>query len=433
MTLEFPRFFKVRQRFDPSQVTDVYAEVIRTIGEALVPNTYSIATRHESLAKVGDGESVAIAIGSRGISQIGLITKAVVKAVQSLGANPFIVPAMGSHGGGTAEGQAGLLAGYGITAGTMGCPIRSSMETIEVGVTSRGVTVHIDANALGANHVIIVNRIKPHTRIIGKYESGLVKMMLIGLGKHRGAVEYHRAMTRQLFDDIVAEAAPMIMANASVLGGIALIENAFDEIAKVEFIAANRILEREPQLLEMARQKMPRLPFDNADLVIVDRIGKNISGTGMDTNVVGRKFNDCAAGPSEWPKVQQIYVRGLTPETKGNAAGIGIAEYCRTQVVREMDVEVTRVNCLTALHISAAAIPANWETDKEVLEVAIGQSGRSMASDIRWIWIRDTLHVGEVFCSEAYWGEAQSRNDLEVIGSPQPLSWDTEGNLHESW
>ncbi|MGV3484682.1 MAG: [Fe-S]-binding protein, partial [Planctomycetaceae bacterium] len=313
---------------------------------------------------------------------------------------------------------------------SMGCEIRSSLDTVILGTTSVGVTVHFDAQAKKAKHVIVVNRVKPHTRISGPYESGLVKMMLVGLGKHRGAAEYHRAMTRQTFDEIVTEAGPLVLSHANILLGLAVIENAFDQITHVEAIDADQLLDREPELLELARRKMPRLPFEVADLLIIDRIGKNISGSGLDTNVVGRKFNDKVAGPTEWPKIRQIFVRGLTPQTHCNATGIGIAEYCRSRVVHEMDVEITRINCLTALHVTAAATPVHWETDREVLGVASDQTGRTSA-EMQCLWIPDTLHVAEVMCSEAYYAEAQQRDDLEVIHPPEALKWDGDGNLQE--
>lgn len=419
MSDPLPRFFRVRQKFDDTRVELIEREVQHAM----------VSSVPMQLHRIHRGQSVAIAVGSRGISQIATIVKGVVDFVRQQGGVPFIFPAMGSHGGATAEGQAALLAGYGITPDAMGCEVRASMDTQVLGTTSAGVDVHVDALAMKADHIILVNRIKPHTRIIGPYESGLVKMMLIGLGKHKGAAEYHRAMTRQRFDEIVAEAAPMILAHTRLLMGLAIVENAFDEVAHIEAIEADQILNREPELLELARRKMPRLPFEEADLVIIDRIGKNISGTGLDTNVVGRKTNDKVAGPNEWPKVQQIYVRGLTPETKGNASGIGIAEYCRSEVVREMDVEVTRINCFTALHVSAAAIPVHYETDREVLEIAVDQAGRSRLVDFRCVWIPDTLHLGEVWCSEAYWDEALKREDLEVEFEPRALRWSEAGNL----
>ncbi len=231
----------------------------------------------------------------------------------------------GSHGGATAEGQAKILAGYGVDEASMGCPVRSSMQTLCVGHTASGVEIHVDQLACEADHVILVNRIKPHTRISGPYESGLIKMMMIGLGKHRGAEIYHRAMVREPFDQLVPQAVSLILSKLPVWCGVGIIENAFDEPARIEVVPSGEILQLEPQLLDDARQRMPSLPFNELDLVIIDQIGKNISGAGLDTNVVGRKFNDKVAGTHEWPKVLQIYVRGLTSKTGGNATGIGIA------------------------------------------------------------------------------------------------------------
>jgi hypothetical protein len=225
----------------------------------------------------------------------------------------------------------------------------------------------------------------------------------------------------------------MILSQCPISLGIAIIENAYDKIAMIEAIEPSNIMVREPELLNIARDLMPRLPFADADLLIIDKIGKNISGSGMDTNVVGRKFNDKIAGANEFPKIFQIYVRGLTDQSAGNASGIGIAEYCRSDLVRQMDIEKTRVNCLTALHVTAAAIPIHWETDREVLAVAAGQSGRTSAEQLRWMWIQNTLSVGELMCSEAYWHAASQRNDLSIVEPLSELRFDSTGQLCESF
>jgi len=416
-----PRFFRVQQHFRPDQIDDVAGAVRSQIASS------SLAT------KIQPGDSVAIAVGSRGICRLREMVAEVVSAVRSLGGVPWIVPAMGSHGGATGPGQTAVLGEYGITPSTVGCEIRSSLEVVEIGQTSHGTRVYFDALASEADHVIVVNRIKPHTRICGPHESGLVKMMLIGLGKHRGAAEYHQAMTRIEFEELLQQAVPMILNQCPLALGIAIVENAYDQVAMIEAVEPERILTREPELLDIARRLMPRLPFDDADLLIIDKIGKNISGSGMDTNVVGRKFNDKCAGPAELPKIFQIYVRGLTHQTAGNAAGIGIAEYCRSDLVRELDVQKTRVNCLTALHLTAAAIPPHWETDRAVLRIAAGQSGRPEGRDLRWMWIESTLSVGQVMCSEAYLESATERNDLSIIDPLSELRFDSSGQLIESF
>jgi hypothetical protein len=416
-----PRFFKLRQNFSSEEISDVAAEVRARITASTLP------------AKVRHGDSVAIAVGSRGIHQIDTIVAATVATVRSLGGDPWIVPSMGSHGGGTGLGQAAVLAEYGIHPEAMGCEVRSSMDVHKIGKTSHGTNVYFDAHALQADHVIVINRIKPHTRISGPHESGLIKMMLIGLGKHRGAMEYHQAMTRIRFDELVHEAVPMILAQCPISLGIGIVENAYDHVAVIEAVQPEQFLTREPQLLDLARRLMPRLPFADADLLVIDQIGKNISGSGLDTNVVGRKFNDKIAGEHEFPKIFQIYVRGLTEQTAGNAAGIGIAEYCRSGLVREMNLHKTIVNCLTALHVTAAAIPVHWETDHEVLSVAAGQSGRATAEELRWMWIPNTLRVSEVMCSEAYRPLAQDRDDLEIVEPLAELQFDRSGQLVEAF
>ena len=421
MNETLPSFFRIRQHFASDSIADAGAETAVQID------------RSSLRRRVSPGQNVAIAVGSRGIARLAEVVAAVAAKVRDYGGVPFIVPAMGSHGGATGPGQAAVLAEYGITADTMGCEIRSEMDVDQIGTTNDGGGVYFDRQAMAADHVIVVNRVKPHTHISGPHESGLVKMMLIGLGKHRGAAAYHQAMTRRSFESLVAETIPQILTRCPVSLGLAIVENAYDQVAVIESIEPDEILDRETELLELARGRMPRLPFTSADLLVIDRIGKNISGSGLDTNVVGRKSNDKCAGEHELPKIAQIYVRGLTEQSAGNAAGIGIAEYCRSSLVREMDVDKTRVNCLTALHITAAAIPAHWETDQEVLRIAAGQSGRETAGELRWMWIADTLHVGEVMCSEAYLGEASSRTDLSIMGPAAPPQFDTAGQLIEAF
>lgn len=421
MNESLPRCFRIRQHFADDAIPYVGSDVSARIAASSLPQ------------RVRPGQTVAIAVGSRGIDRFAELTGATVRAVREIGGVPWIIPAMGSHGGATAEGQAKVLAEYGITPESMGCEIRSSMVVRQLGTTASRSPVYFDAQALAADHIVVLNRIKPHTRIAGPHESGVVKMMLIGLGKHQGAAEYHQAMTRISFETLVQQAIPMILAHCPISLGLAVVENAHDRISLVEAIEPDQILTRETELLEIARRKMPRLPFDDADLLIIDRIGKNISGSGLDTNVVGRKTNDKIAAADEYPKIHQIYVRGITPQSAGNASGIGIAEYCRSDLVRQMDLDKTRVNCLTALHITAAAVPPHWETDREVLRIAAGQSGRSTAEQLRWLWIADTLHVSEMVCSEAYWREASERSDLSILGEPEALRFDAAGQLVEAF
>ncbi len=414
-----PRFFRVRQHFASREIKDLGAAVVDTLDRAGLQD------------KIRADQSVAIAAGSRGIADIDAVVRAVVNYVQAIGAQPFIVPAMGSHGGATAAGQTKVLASLGITAESMGCPIQSSMETVVVGSTDQSVPVHFDKAASGADHVIVINRIKPHTRLVGDIESGVIKMLMIGLGKHRGAFSYHQAFANYDYrlDRIASEVVPVIIKNMPITLGLAIVEDAFDRIAHVEAIEPENLFRQEPRLLVRAREMMARLPFEQADLLIVDQIGKEISGTGMDTNIVGRKANDRAAAADEFPKIREIFVRALTKKTNGNATGIGIAEYCRSQLARDMNLEMTRINCITSGHVSAGAVPLHFESDREVLHAALPQARDPTPAGAKWIWIRDTLHLATVACSEAYLSAAGSRDDLEVIASPRPLAFDEAGNL----
>ena len=416
---DLPKFFRVRQPFQSHRLDDVLGATDFALESASLND------------KIREGQSVAIAVGSRGIANLPLIVKCVVDHTKSLGARPMIVPAMGSHGGATAEGQAKLLASLGVSDVEMGCEVNASMETVALGTTSDGIEVHFDRVASTADHVILVNRIKPHTRLVGQYESGLVKMLMIGLGKHRGAALYHQVFAKYDYhlDRIAPEIVTMILNRMPVTSGVAIVEDAYDDTSHVEVVPAERFIDDEPRILQVARQRMPRLPFDEADLLIVDKIGKEISGTGMDTNVIGRKFNDKIAAPDEFPKMRQIYVRSLSEATAGNACGIGIAEYCRSEIVDQMDKEVTRINCLTSCHPTAGAIPIHMPTDADILNAAKTQAGRLSVHDLRWIRISDTLHVSEVGCSEAYWDQANNDDRMEILCVPEELRFDANGDL----
>lgn len=413
----WPRFFRVHQKFDAPVVNDVVRATIETLG------TLDLRQR------VKPGESVAITAGSRGIAHIAEILKAVVEHFKQLDARPFIVPAMGSHGGGTAEGQLKVLRGYGITPEFCGCEIRASMETVVVSQAAEGFAVHFDKHAYGADHVFVAGRIKPHTRFAGEIESGLMKMMLIGLGKHEGAKIYHRAIVNHSFDQIVRSVAREVLDRCAVCGGLAILENAYDQTAKIEAVAPERFETREPELLIQAKRWLARLPFERADILFLDHIGKEISGAGMDTNVVGRKWNDHEALEHETPKVKRICVRGLSPATHGNAIGLGLAEFCLTRVIDAMDVNVTRINSLTGSHPTAGMIPFDYPNDAEMLEAAVQTVGLVEPDSLRILWSQDTLHLGEIECSEAYWEQAQQRDDLEVLISPRSLPLSEAGLL----
>jgi len=414
---DYPQIFRVRQTFERPRVNDIPAEVASQLASLGLPD------------RVQPGQSVAITAGSRGIANIHVIIKAVVDHFQGIGAKPFIVPAMGSHGGATAEGQRKIIESYGITEDYCGCEIRASMETAVVCNAAEGFPVHFDKHAFGADHVVVCGRVKPHTNFVGDIESGLMKMMLIGLGKYNGARIYHRAIKDYTFGQIVRSVAREVLAKCRVVAGVAIVENGYDETAKIEAIAPQNFEEREKELLVLAKQWMPQLPFKQADLLLIDEIGKDISGSGLDTNVVGRKYLDHTAQEDEFPKIRNIVVRGLTHETHGNATGIGMAEFALTRAIDAMDQHATRTNCLTGGHATGAMIPLYYDTDREILDVALPQSGLTDPPDTKLMWIHNTLEVAEVECSAAYLAEARSRDDLEILTDLRPLPLDSTGTL----
>ena len=414
---EYPEIFRVRQHFRHPFVEDVAAEVDRQL--AALPLGQ----------RIQPGETVAITVGSRGIANLPRIIRAAVEHLQRLGARPFLVPAMGSHGGGTAEGQRRIIESYGVTEAFCGCPIRSSMETVVVCTAAEGFPVHFDRFAFQADHVLVCGRVKPHTGFSGEIESGLMKMMLIGLGKHHGARVYHRAIQDHSFDQILRSVGREVLARCRILAGLAILENAYDQTAQIEAVLPEQFEQREKELLVLAREWMPRLPFPVADMLLIDAIGKDISGTGMDTNVVGRKYLDHAAREDEYPKIRYIVVRDLTEATQGNATGIGLAEFCLQRALEKVDVQATRTNSFTGGHITAAMMPIDYATDREVLDAALPTLGLREAPQVRLMWIASTLDIAEVECSQAYWDEARSREDLEILAGPRPLPFDARGLL----
>jgi hypothetical protein len=416
----YPRIFRVRQRFEGPTLADVAGEVKRQLEGLHLER------------RIKPGQTVAVTAGSRGIAKIAEIIKASVEHLKSIGAAPFIVPAMGSHGGGTAEGQVEILHGYGITEEYCGCPIRASMETVIVCQTKEGFPVHFDKHAHGADHVLVVGRVKPHTGFVGDIESGLMKMMLIGLGKHAGAIIYHRAIQDYSFPQIVRSVAGEVIAKCRIVAGLGIVENEQDKTAKIQAVLPEELEAREKELLVLAKKWIPRLPFDRCHLLLVDQIGKNISGSGMDTNVIGRKYNDHKAVEDEFPKVKVICVRALTEETHGNACGIGMAEFCRSRAVRDTDVHKTRINCLTGGHAPAGMFPFDYETDREMLDTALPSIGLTEPPHAKLLWVHNTLDLIEVECGEAYLPQARELPNLEILTEPRPLPFDAAGNLPDS-
>lgn len=415
--MQLPQMIRVKQTFESPRVSSIPDEVASQLGSLSLDQS------------IQPGQTVAISAGSRGIANIAEIIKAACDHVKTLGAHPVIIPAMGSHGGGTAEGQRGIIESYGITEEFTGGEIRASMETVIVDETPQGIPVHFDKNASEADHVIVCGRIKPHTNFVGDIESGLHKMMLIGLGKHEGAKIYHRAIQDYSWLEIVMAVGESVLEKCSVVAGLAIVENAFDETAVIEAVRPSEFFEREKALLRQAKEWMPRLPFDEVDLLIVDEIGKNVSGSGMDTNVIGRKYNDHSATDNDGVRVRRIFVRGLTSETHGNACGLGMAEITNRRTIAEIDQSATAINALTGGHPSAAGMPIALETDRDCLEAIIPTIGLTDPENARVVHITNTMLVGETLVSDAFADAIAAREDLEILESAEEMQFDDEDNL----
>jgi Lactate racemase N-terminal domain len=419
MNTAFPNMLCLRQRFPAPPRLDV-AQTVRD----------GLAAARTDLRP---GMRVAVAVGSRGIANLQAIVSAVVRTLQAAGTEPFIIPAMGSHGGATPEGQTAILAEYGITEGHLRVPIRAAMEVERIGVTSEGVDVYCSVEAMRADAVVIVNRIKPHTDFKGRVGSGLMKMAVIGLGKRVGAANYHAAASRVGYEEVLRGIARVVLATAPILCGVAVIENQRHQTANIAVIPRAEVETREEALFLEAARLMPKLPFDDIDLLILDRLGKNVSGSGMDPNVTGRTVHGYSSFLGQKnlppPRIKRIFVRDLTPETRGNAIGIGFADLTTTRLVEAMDRRVTYINALTSLTPNGAKIPIHFDTDREALARGLGSLGLPDPSRARVVRAQDTLSLERLEVSEAYVSEMADRADLELLGPPRPMRFDADANL----
>lgn len=366
----------------------------------------------------GPGECVAIGVGSRGITNYAEIVRACVDHFCDIGANPFLIPAMGSHGGATAAGQTQLLADYGITEESMGISIRASMESRKIGQTASGYDIWTSAKALAADHIFVINRIKPHTDFIGDLGSGCLKMLTIGAGKRDGAAHYHQCAIQHGYEAVLREIGSALLDKLPVLGGMAIVEDQHHQTTMLELLQPDDWIPAEERLFRLAKLAMPRIPFTNIDLLIIDRIGKNISGTGMDTNIIGRDIHSystlLAKSESRPPHIKRIFVRGLTPETHGNAIGIGLADFTLQSLVEQTDLNATRINSLTSLGLHAAKVPIACKNDSEAIELALASACVTDPAQARILWIEDTLNLETMRISEAMLEDATDRRDLQV-------------------
>jgi hypothetical protein len=378
--------------------------------------------------RVRPGQRIALTGGSRGIANIALILKSAADHVKSIGGRPFVFPAMGSHGGATAVGQTAMLTHYQVTEAFTGAPVLSSMDAVEISRTQDGVPVFIDKNASEADGIIVVNRIKPHTKFKAPIESGLMKMMAIGMGKQKGAEYYHKAAIQYTFPKIIVDAGREVLKKAPILCGLGLVENGYDQTAVIAALLPEELEEREKELLVLAKEMMPRLPFNEIDLLIIDEMGKDISGTGIDPNVTGRNRDILGVFPHP-VNARRIFVGDLTPSSGGNAIGIGFADVTTKRLVDKIDRESTYMNCITAVSLEKAAIPMHFETDRECIEVALGSVGLIPPKRSRIVRIKNTLQLDEVEVSEIYKDDIPNRPGLEILEGPHSLPFDARGNL----
>jgi hypothetical protein len=411
--MSLPSFLRVKQSLEGPVIAHVTGEIHNKITGLQLKN------------KIKPGQTIAVTAGSRGITGIDLILRSVVSECRLLGLTPFIVPAMGSHAGATAEGQKHMLEHYGVTEAAMGCEIKASMDVVRV-AEYKNIPVFCDKNAWDADYIAVVGRVKPHTDFDNEIESGLFKMMSIGLGKREGAEHYHRAGHDYGYADVFPSVGRKLLETGKVLFGLAIVENGYGQTACLEAVLPVDFYETEKRLLRLAKSWLGRLPFDDIDLLIVDEMGKNISGTGMDPNIIGRP---CIQKHPARPKIRQLLVCDLTPESDGNALGIGMADLTTWRLVNKINHNTTNINVITTGSFDLAKIPMAFDSDKKAVEVALGMIGIKSPEQARVVRIKNTLHLTEMDVSDTLLGEVDKNPRLSRVGTAFSLPFDIEGNL----
>ncbi len=414
--MALPRTVLVKQHLTDRRIGDIPAEVQKQLsGSGLGAN-------------LAPGSRIAVGVGSRGISNIATIVRAVVDYWKSRGMQPFIFPAMGSHGAATAEGQADVLAHYGIHEATMGVPVVSDLGVVSVGKTDDGIEAFMDQNAFESDGVMLIGRVKWHTDFAGKIESGLYKMMAIGLGKFAGAQNYHTHAYKKGLDHVIRAVGRQVLSSGKILGGLAILEDAHHNTGLLEVVPVANMEAREEELLALAKSWMSHVPFD-LDILILDEIGKNISGAGMDTKVVNRSVQ---GGYNPWPNTphfQRVFVRDVSDNTYGNAVGLGLADVINSRMLPKIDWKPTRINSLTASTPAAIKVPVNFASDTECIESMMPTVGKHDLSEVTVGRIRNTLELGLVELSENLLPLIAGRADLELLTAPAPMDLDAEGNF----
>ena len=409
------KLFGVIQNFDAPKIDNI--------------EPYLAKELEKITSRVAPGSTIAVAVGSRGIFGIDRIVQTTVRCLRRKNAEPFVVPAMGSHGGATAEGQKEVLSSYGVREANIGAPIRSSMEVVRL-ASNLSVKLFMDSHAFKADGTILINRIKPHTDYHGPYESGLVKMAVIGLGKHQQALEIHRFGVPGL-RDLIPQCAEKIFSTGKILGGVAIVENAYEQTAIIEALPVETILTQEPRLLNLARTLMPALPSNSIDLLIVDWIGKDISGVGMDTNIIGRIEIRGEREPDH-PQIKAIFARDLTANSHGNTLGVGLADVISRRLYNKIDFHATLENAYTSSFLSRAKVPIVADSDEQAVDIALRSSGIVAPGQEKIMRIRDTLHLEEIYVSEQLLEELRSRPNIDITGRSAVLV-NPAGNCPKLW
>lgn len=408
-----PRMVRVRQVFPDTALADVAAALREELRRPAI------------VGRIKPGTSVAIAVGSRGLADLPVLVRTVVEELRTREAEPFIVPAMGSHGGATAEGQVKLLGALGVTEESAGCPIRSSMETVEIGALPNGLPVLMDRHAMAADGIVVINRVKPHTSFSGRIESGLMKMITIGLGKQKGADSCHALGFGEMERNVI-EMARIKLARAPFLFGVASIENGYDRICKVAAVPPEDIFETEQSLLAEAKRNMPSILFNPLDVLIVDAMGKEFSGTGMDPNITGRASTPYV---ETHQCIGKMAVLDLSARTHGNATGIGLADICTRRLFDKIDFDATYANHITSTVLAGGKIPIVMKNDRQAVQLAVKTSNVVDRDRLRLVHIPNTLHLETIRIAETMLDEARTHTGIEVIGEPEPWAFDAAGNL----
>ena len=416
-----PRFAPVVQRFADRGMRDVTGAVREQLALSAIVEHLHPQSR------------IAIAVGSRGIANLAEVVRTTVSYFNERGHKPFIVPAMGSHGGGTAKGQIDILAKYGITEANSGCAIESSIETVSLGRTPEGLDTYFDRHAFASDGVFLINRVKWHTTFDAPIESGLMKMAAIGLGKVAGATAYHQHAVRTDLGHVIRSVGRHVLASGKIIGGLALLEDAYHQTAKLAVIPATSMEREEEQLLALTRSWMARILFDEVDILIVDEIGKQISGAGMDSKVINRHpYGAVNAWP--WaPRIRRIYVRDLSPLSYGNAIGLGMADLISERLYNTINWTATKVNALAASNLNVIKTPIRAANDREALDILSKAVGKSDPALVTCVRIRNTLELINLQVSENLVAAARAHPDMDVLGPAEPATFDDEGNLKQNW